>query len=95
MLRYPRNWLNLNDLGQIAGEVGRLPTCRHVFCFMCIQGWSQVTNLCPLCKKEFKKIQQFNDLTAALMKTLKVRAKKQKVKQEEEVVYDVDESNTR
>jgi len=36
-------------------EIGELP-CKHQFCFSCIRDWSAVTNTCPLCKAEFKKI---------------------------------------
>ena len=30
--------------------------CSHSFCFDCIMDWSKVTNMCPLCKREFFKI---------------------------------------
>lgn len=30
--------------------------CMHTFCFNCILNWSKVTNLCPVCKTEFKQI---------------------------------------
>eukprot|EP01017_Pseudomicrothorax_dubius_P036204 TRINITY_DN5162_c0_g1_i6.p1 TRINITY_DN5162_c0_g1~~TRINITY_DN5162_c0_g1_i6.p1 ORF type:complete len:379 (+),score=43.57 TRINITY_DN5162_c0_g1_i6:66-1202(+) len=42
-------------LGEIQGKKGKL-ACRHEFCLGCIKDWSQVTNLCPLCKKDFKEI---------------------------------------
>lgn len=30
--------------------------CKHEFCFDCIRTWSQKTNICPLCKGEFRSI---------------------------------------
>jgi hypothetical protein len=30
--------------------------CGHFFCFDCISGWSNTTNSCPLCKREFFRI---------------------------------------
>lgn len=33
---------------------GVLDCCSHVFCFSCIDCWSAITNICPLCKLQFK-----------------------------------------
>jgi hypothetical protein len=33
--------------------------CKHEFCKDCIENWSKMTNLCPLCKVEFSRITFF------------------------------------
>nr|XP_043613426.1 uncharacterized protein At4g10930 [Erigeron canadensis] len=35
---------------------GVLDCCQHWFCFSCIDNWASITNLCPLCQKEFQLI---------------------------------------
>ncbi|KAL5814436.1 hypothetical protein ACOSQ4_025077 [Xanthoceras sorbifolium] len=35
---------------------GVLDCCQHWFCFACIDNWSTITNLCPLCQGEFQLI---------------------------------------
>ncbi|GAB2209684.1 hypothetical protein Droror1_Dr00026905 [Drosera rotundifolia] len=35
---------------------GVLDCCQHMFCFECIDNWSTITNLCPLCSNEFQLI---------------------------------------
>ncbi|XP_038687623.1 uncharacterized protein At4g10930 isoform X2 [Tripterygium wilfordii] len=35
---------------------GVLDCCQHWFCFACIDNWSTITNLCPLCQSEFQMI---------------------------------------
>ncbi|KAF9594625.1 hypothetical protein IFM89_034247 [Coptis chinensis] len=35
---------------------GVLECCEHWFCFACIDNWATITNLCPLCQKEFQMI---------------------------------------
>lgn len=35
---------------------GVLDCCQHWFCFACIDNWSTITNLCPLCQSEFQLI---------------------------------------
>ncbi|XP_057518553.1 uncharacterized protein At4g10930-like isoform X4 [Amaranthus tricolor] len=35
---------------------GVLDCCQHWFCFDCIDNWSTITNLCPLCQNEFQLI---------------------------------------
>ncbi|KAK1577836.1 hypothetical protein Q3G72_025287 [Acer saccharum] len=37
-------------------ERGVLDCCQHWFCFACIDNWSTITNLCPLCQGEFQLI---------------------------------------
>ncbi len=37
-------------------NLANLDNCNHYFCKNCIMLWSKKTNLCPMCKKEFKKI---------------------------------------
>jgi len=34
--------------------------CDHVFCFECIEKWSERENTCPLCKQRFTKIDRVN-----------------------------------
>ncbi|XP_068471018.1 uncharacterized protein At4g10930 isoform X2 [Phaseolus vulgaris] len=35
---------------------GVLDCCQHWFCFVCIDNWATITNLCPLCQNEFQLI---------------------------------------
>ncbi|XP_028242672.1 uncharacterized protein At4g10930-like isoform X1 [Glycine soja] len=35
---------------------GLLDCCQHWFCFVCIDNWATITNLCPLCQNEFQLI---------------------------------------
>ncbi|GAV88783.1 PHD domain-containing protein/zf-C3HC4_2 domain-containing protein [Cephalotus follicularis] len=35
---------------------GVLDCCQHWFCFVCIDNWATITNLCPLCQSEFQLI---------------------------------------
>ncbi|KAK9145533.1 hypothetical protein Sjap_005436 [Stephania japonica] len=35
---------------------GVLDCCQHWFCFVCIDNWATITNLCPLCENEFQLI---------------------------------------
>ncbi|KAF3547883.1 hypothetical protein DY000_02003030 [Brassica cretica] len=35
---------------------GLLDCCQHWFCFECIDNWSSIMNLCPLCQREFQLI---------------------------------------
>ncbi|CAG9464128.1 unnamed protein product [Pedinophyceae sp. YPF-701] len=39
--------------------------CQHVFCFKCLHAWSEITNVCPLCKCEFTLIKGFDGREAA------------------------------
>ncbi|KAL1191866.1 hypothetical protein V5N11_007558 [Cardamine amara subsp. amara] len=56
-----------NDMDGIEGERcgicmdiiidrGVLDCCQHWFCFECIDNWSSIMNLCPLCQREFQLI---------------------------------------
>ncbi|KAJ0250301.1 Uncharacterized protein HA466_0144610 [Hirschfeldia incana] len=56
-----------NDMGGFEGERcgicmdiivdrGLLDCCQHWFCFECIDNWSSIMNLCPLCQREFQLI---------------------------------------
>ncbi|CAH2071033.1 unnamed protein product [Thlaspi arvense] len=56
-----------NDVAGIEGERcgicmdiivdrGVLDCCQHWFCFECIDNWSTIMNLCPLCQREFQLI---------------------------------------
>ncbi|KAG7557381.1 Zinc finger RING-type [Arabidopsis suecica] len=56
-----------NDMAGIEGERcgicmdiiidrGVLDCCQHWFCFECIDNWSTIMNLCPLCQREFQLI---------------------------------------
>ena len=46
----------LGDLAENMEDVGTMDACGHIFCFECIQRWSEVTNRCPLCKARFRKL---------------------------------------
>jgi len=35
-------------------EQGVLNSCKHLFCFSCIEKWSKTSNTCPMCKVRFK-----------------------------------------
>ncbi|XP_047315815.1 uncharacterized protein At4g10930 isoform X2 [Impatiens glandulifera] len=41
---------------EIVIDRGVLDCCEHWFCFTCIDNWSTITNLCPLCQTEFQLI---------------------------------------
>ncbi|XP_019057230.1 PREDICTED: uncharacterized protein At4g10930 [Tarenaya hassleriana] len=58
---------NVTDFAGIEGERcgicmdiiidrGVLDCCQHWFCFECIDNWSTIMNLCPLCQSEFQLI---------------------------------------
>lgn len=36
---------------------GTLLGCGHAFCLACIDGWAQIENSCPLCKRRFSAIE--------------------------------------
>ncbi|KAL9230946.1 hypothetical protein vseg_006229 [Gypsophila vaccaria] len=40
----------------IVVDRGVLDCCHHWFCFVCIDNWATITNLCPLCQNEFQLI---------------------------------------
>nr|VDC91438.1 unnamed protein product [Brassica oleracea] len=58
---------NVSDMAGFEGERcgicmdiivdrGLLDCCQHWFCFECIDNWSSIMNLCPLCQREFQLI---------------------------------------
>eukprot|EP01016_Furgasonia_blochmanni_P043882 TRINITY_DN602_c0_g1_i1.p1 TRINITY_DN602_c0_g1~~TRINITY_DN602_c0_g1_i1.p1 ORF type:complete len:853 (-),score=134.63 TRINITY_DN602_c0_g1_i1:176-2653(-) len=73
-------------LTDIAGEIGIL-LCNHRFCFSCIKDWSDVTNLCPLCKVEFREIVKTDHANNQLDK-IEVEAKKMILDDEDVSYYD-------
>eukprot|EP00586_Coscinodiscus_wailesii_P020307 CAMPEP_0172501846 /NCGR_PEP_ID=MMETSP1066-20121228/154118_1 /TAXON_ID=671091 /ORGANISM="Coscinodiscus wailesii, Strain CCMP2513" /LENGTH=405 /DNA_ID=CAMNT_0013276861 /DNA_START=286 /DNA_END=1503 /DNA_ORIENTATION=+ len=52
----------LDEPGQ--NEVATVNGCAHVFCFGCIEKWSERENSCPLCKSRFTKIERVHKHTA-------------------------------
>lgn len=40
------------------GTVADLDSCDHKFCFDCIMHWVKIVSVCPLCKKEIRKIKK-------------------------------------
>lgn len=60
-------------------SLANLDNCNHDFCRECIVNWSTKTNLCPLCKKEFKKIIYYEK-----NKKKEIRVKKKRL----EIEYD-------
>ena len=61
----------------------KVNTCGHIFCKDCIDQWTEVSNSCPLCKKEFKKIIYYTN-DNKIIKERKVRKKQFKYEDEEE-----------
>lgn len=55
--------------------------CDHIFCKECIDQWAEVSNTCPLCKKDFKKIIYYNDQNKIINQR---NVKKKKFKYEDE-----------
>ncbi|GIX65570.1 PHD-finger domain-containing protein [Babesia caballi] len=39
-------------------EVGVPINCLHIFCYTCIKEWSNRTNVCPICKVEFRELRR-------------------------------------
>ncbi|KAK3026856.1 hypothetical protein RJ639_042356 [Escallonia herrerae] len=37
---------------------GRIDSCDHYFCFVCVMEWSRVESRCPLCKRRFSTIRR-------------------------------------
>jgi hypothetical protein len=40
---------------------GQIDSCLHKFCFSCIIKWSEVTNTCPVCKRNFRQVTELKD----------------------------------
>lgn len=55
--------------------------CQHAYCLECIKDWSQVCNLCPLCKKEFIDILHI-DPCRTIIESIKVEPKKIHIEEE-------------
>uniref|UniRef100_A0A7S3VED5 RING-type domain-containing protein n=1 Tax=Chaetoceros debilis TaxID=122233 RepID=A0A7S3VED5_9STRA len=43
-------------------ELSKLDGCNHLYCFHCIEKWSQRENTCPQCKTRFTKIERVHKL---------------------------------
>ena len=39
-------------------ELASINSCKHKFCFTCIEKWADRENTCPLCKERFTKIER-------------------------------------
>jgi hypothetical protein len=60
-------------------DSSKLDICQHQFCSECIDQWSNLSNTCPVCKEEFKKIIYLHD-----DKTIEKKVKRRKFQPEEE-----------
>ncbi|KAL4480017.1 hypothetical protein ABPG74_020533 [Tetrahymena malaccensis] len=62
--------------------------CNHEFCIDCILQWSEVTNLCPMCRAEFSKIlkKNYNDLD--YQEVITVEPKKQRINDDDEFYWE-------
>jgi hypothetical protein len=62
----------------------QLDSCEHEFCKECIDQWAVLSNQCPLCKEDFKKITYWNEFKGQSLKTeKKVRRRRFKYEEEE------------
>jgi hypothetical protein len=61
--------------------------CGHFFCKDCIDKWTAVSNSCPLCKKDYKKIIYYNQNKTKIIKQRNVKKKHFKVEEENEDSY--------
>lgn len=61
--------------------IGKINCCEHKFCYLCIIQWSEITNLCPLCKKEFKFIEEYQLINNSIkfISRYEVSAKRQRI----------------
>lgn len=41
-------------------DLTSIDSCKHLFCYSCIEQWSKHENSCPLCKSQFKQLQRVN-----------------------------------
>lgn len=65
----------------VVKEGGTIDSCIHIFCFKCILDWSKVTNKCPICNSNFKKItEQIDEEVSQLDAKDKKRKRKRKPK---------------
>lgn len=37
---------------------GKIDSCEHYFCFICIREWARVESKCPMCKRRFSSIRR-------------------------------------
>jgi len=44
-------------------ELSKLNSCKHIYCFKCIEKWAERENTCPLCKTRFNKIERVHKIT--------------------------------
>ena len=58
-------------------KLTKLNKCEHEFCFACITEWGKVSNTCPICKNDFSKLTNKNEI-------LNVRKKRLKIEEEQE-----------
>jgi len=81
-------------LESIRQESSSLNGCVHIFHFQCIFEWSKITNLCPLCKTEFKTIIKKSE--KGKLHKCKVQAQKQRLPEDysnEEINFIIDEDS--
>ncbi|EAR92090.2 C3HC4 type (RING finger) zinc finger protein (macronuclear) [Tetrahymena thermophila SB210] len=62
--------------------------CQHEFCIDCILQWSEVTNLCPMCRAEFSKIQKKNYNDLDYQEVITVEPKKQRINDDDEFYWE-------
>ncbi|KAL4509229.1 hypothetical protein ABPG72_018160 [Tetrahymena utriculariae] len=62
--------------------------CQHEFCIDCILQWSEVTNLCPMCRAEFSKIQKKNYNDIDYQEVITVEPKKQRINDDDEFYWE-------
>jgi len=44
-------------------EISKLDSCKHIYCFLCIEKWAERENTCPLCKTRFHKIERVHKVS--------------------------------
>jgi len=44
-------------------EISKLDSCKHIYCFLCIEKWAERENSCPLCKTRFHKIERVHKVS--------------------------------
>lgn len=40
--------------------VAKTDSCDHRFCYDCLKEWAQINTECPICKKKFREIYQYD-----------------------------------
>ncbi|KRX03243.1 Zinc finger, FYVE/PHD-type [Pseudocohnilembus persalinus] len=74
-------------LGEAENKIFADLACNHKFCFDCIFDWAQVTNLCPMCRQEFRQIKKI-DLNKGKETYVSVKKKKQRVNNDDDEFFD-------